>query len=307
MTDMLAREGIEAVIIQTHLYPLALRGARFAQKRGLPLIAIEHGSGYVHLGKGLFDAVGHGWEHLFVARLKRCRPVFYTVSKRVSRWLERYDITAKGELYNAIDPDEVRQASAHSLRDFKAEYRVAPDSLVVAFVSRLVPGKGVAKTIDAVKALIERGVPLTLFIAGDGELLEDARRRENERVHVLGRLSHREVLALLGQSDLFCFPTEHPEGFPTVLLEAAASGCFCVSADEGGAGELIRDGESGILLKGGGAEELELALARAAGDDEFRNRAARLAQERALSCFTWEATAQKTQEAFERLSGSDAP
>jgi glycosyltransferase involved in cell wall biosynthesis len=304
MTALLAREKIDFVIVQTHLYPLSLHGARFARKRALPLIVIEHGSGYVYLGNRLIDTIGHCWEHVSVALLKRSRPAFYAVSQRASQWLERYGIRSKGELYNAIEPDEAQRAQAHPVRDFRTEYQIAPECLVVSFVSRLVPGKGVQKTIDAVRAACEQGVSLVLFVAGDGALLEDISRQEGDGVVVLGKLSHQEVLALLGQSDLFCLPTEHPEGFPTVLLEAAASGCFCISADEGGAGELIQDGQSGILLREPSVEELKRALMRAVEDESFRLQGAERVRDCVLALFTWEVTAQKTQETFRRLSGN---
>jgi glycosyltransferase involved in cell wall biosynthesis len=336
LTAQLAEERIERVIVQTHLYALSLHGARFARREGLPLIVIEHGSGHVYLGNRLLDALSQRWEHSSVARLKRHAPAFYAVSKRASQWLGHFGIVAQGELYNAIDPHEVQKAQASPVRDFRAEHQIAPDALVASYISRLVPGKGMQRVIDAVRTTAttattaRQGVPLPLFVAGSGELLQDALSQQDERLIVLGGLTHAEVYALLAQSDLFCFPTELPEGGPVVLLEAAASGCFCICSEQGMAGELIQSGRNGVLLPGSGGgsggggtsggtsannastsdalqQALLRALQQAAEDKDFRLRAAQLAKEQVLARFTWETTAQKTQEAFERLLSKNPP
>ena len=57
--------------------------------------------------------------------------------------------------------------------------------------------------------------------------MDRVRSMEDEHIIPLGRLQFEEIVSLLGQADIYCFPTDYPEGFPTVVLEAAAAGVLC--------------------------------------------------------------------------------
>ncbi|MHB8492891.1 MAG: glycosyltransferase, partial [Solirubrobacteraceae bacterium] len=59
---------------------------------------------------------------------------------------------------------------------------------------------------------------------------------------------HREdVMAVLAASDLVVQPTVI-DAYPTVLLEAAAAGVPVIASRVGGIPEIVRHGESGLLL-----------------------------------------------------------
>ena len=79
------------------------------------------------------------------------------------------------------------------------------------------------------------------MIAGDGEEWDAVCAGKSERILPLGRLSFEEVISLLGQTDIYCLPTDYPEGFPTSVLEAAAAGCYVITTSRGGSRELILD------------------------------------------------------------------
>jgi glycosyltransferase involved in cell wall biosynthesis len=60
-------------------------------------------------------------------------------------------------------------------------------------------------------------------------------------------LPHREVLALMRESDVFVFPTLF-EGMALVVLEAMSQGCAVVTTRSSGAADLVRDGHDGVLV-----------------------------------------------------------
>lgn len=74
-------------------------------------------------------------------------------------------------------------------------------------------------------------------------------------------LSHAHAFAM----------TSRVEGFPNVLLEAMALGLPCISFDcPSGPAELTQQGTVGLLVRLNDRLELEKAIRRFFGDDEFR-------------------------------------
>src|SRR5262249_56193785 len=67
-------------------------------------------------------------------------------------------------------------------------------------------------------------------------------------VTFVGELHGQELARLYASADIFCFPST-TDTFGQVLLEAAASGLPVVAAAAGGAVELVRDGETGLLVE----------------------------------------------------------
>ena len=131
----------------------------------------------------------------------------------------------------------------------------------VATVCRLVPWKGVDRLIGVVA-----GMPDTrLVIAGDGPeraMLESiaARTGAGDRVLFLGNIDPADVRAVLAVSDAFVLNSSY-EGMPHVVLEAMAARVPVVATDVGGTAELVRNGETGLLIPAGDDTALEAALA----------------------------------------------
>lgn len=116
-----------------------------------------------------------------------------------------------------LSPDEAR--AALSIYGFtKPIY-----SLVT--IAELTRNKGIRYAIEAIGGLKRRGVKMSYYIIGDGELrteLEDLVREEDvaDRVHFLGFVE--DAGRYLRAFDMFLLPSIK-EGMPYVLLEAAAA------------------------------------------------------------------------------------
>lgn len=278
----------DLVIIQTRFYPHSLYGALLAKKQGAKCVIVDHGTSHMTIGSPVFDKLGEIYEHGITAILKRYCKAFYGVSQNCCRWLEHFNIKPAGTLYNAVDPSEIERLMEHPVRDFRQEYDIDASAVVVTYTGRLVKEKGIMNLMEAVKELPKHVV---LMIAGDGEEMEHVKEMADERMIPLGRLQLDEVAALLKQTDIFCLPTDYPEGFPTSVLEAAAAGCYVITTTRGGSQELIPDDSYGIIMNDNQPETIRKALEKALEDGDARDHAVEKTKARLKEYFTWDKTA----------------
>ena len=127
----------------------------------------------------------------------------------------------------------------------------------VLYAGRLSPEKGVAELAAAA-----RGLPLQ--VAGDGplrDLFPDA----------LGFVPRKELGELLAGAAVVACPSRR-EGFGLVCAEAMAYGRPVVASSVGGLLDLVRDGETGLLVPPGDPAALRVALERLLDDSALRTR-----------------------------------
>jgi glycosyltransferase involved in cell wall biosynthesis len=153
---------------------------------------------------------------------------------------------------------------------------VPADAFAVAALGRLSSWKGQDLLIRAVA----RVPGIVALIAGDAWRGEERRARElaelatslgaGDRVRLLG--FRDDVGTVLGAADVVAVPSTQPDPLPNSALEAAAAGCCVVAAAHGGLPEIIRDGQTGVLVAPRDVQALAGALA-ALRDDPDRTRA----------------------------------
>lgn len=280
---------IDYVVANARFYPHSLAGVRFARKRGIAPIVIEHGSAHLTLGSSPLDMAVGAVEHVMTALVERSEPRFYAVSKAASAWLEHFGIQSQGELNNAIDAAAFR--SDASARDFRTELGIEPTDLVVASLGRLVPEKGVESLLEAMRRL--SGEPVWCLFAGDGPLRTTVEDCGIEGVCALGNLVKPDVAALLSQADALCLPSRS-EGFATSLLEAAACGTPAIVTRVGGVDELVADERFGTVLGDASPASVEGALRHALAHRDILADQGRAVRERVEERFTWRRTAEET-------------
>ena len=89
-----------------------------------------------------------------------------------------------------------------------------------------------------------------------------------ERMRLLGFF--RNMSDLYAAADVVVVPSVRPDPLPNSALEAAAAGCCVVASSIGGLPEIVRDGETGLLIPPGDAHALATALAALAADPARR-------------------------------------
>jgi glycosyltransferase involved in cell wall biosynthesis len=142
----------------------------------------------------------------------------------------------------------------------------------IVSVARLRPPKDVMTLVRAV-AMLEPG-SVRALVVGDGperaELAAEIRRLGAERaVELLGERD--DVAELLAAADLFVLSSAS-EGMPMCVLEAMAAGLPVIASAVGGVPEIVRDGETGILVPPRRPQALAAAIGALAADPAMRRR-----------------------------------
>lgn len=286
-------QNIDYVIVNTRFYVHSYYGVSFAKKKQVPSIVIEHGTNHFTVNNKVLDFFGAIYEHFITSCMKRkCRD-FYGVSKDCSKWLEHFGIYSKGELYNAVNIDEIHTLLENADDSLLHQCQMKENSFIIAYTGRLVKEKGVEKLIAAFRKVLIDYPSIHLCVAGDGELYDVLKAEETDNIHILGKLSFSQVISLLKRTAIYVLPTDYPEGFPTSVLEAAACKCYIITTKAGGSKELITDDEYGIILKENTIEEIAESIISAIADEKNRTHAENLVYKRITEGFTWDVTVNK--------------
>jgi len=183
------------------------------------------------------------------------------------------------------EPLPMSPAVRSALRD---RWSVSEDQIVIGCVSNYKAGKGLEDLVTAA-ALVCAAQPNARFVlVGTGPL--EARLQEliagNRLVgKVILHGEEPDARTILGAFDVFV-QSSASEGLPNVVLEAAAAGIPVVATDAGGTGEVLADGESGLLVPIGNREGLADALKLLVSNPSKRRHMGKAAQRRVRRDFS---------------------
>ena len=193
----------------------------------------------------------------------------------------------------------------------RAELGLPTDRFVVALLGRVSDWKGqdVLARALAEPALAAEGA--IGVVAGDAWAGEEHHERElgdlasalglGDRLRLLG--FRDDVDTVLGAADAVAVPSKRPDPFPNSALEAAAAGVPVVAAAHGGLTEIVRDGETGLLVPPGDHAALAEALGRLAADPAWRADLGARAAEDARERFDSARMVRDVEAAYERVVG----
>jgi glycosyltransferase involved in cell wall biosynthesis len=161
----------------------------------------------------------------------------------------------------------------------------------VLYAGRLSAEKGIVELVDAAQGL-------NLVVAGDGPLRPQV-------PGALGFVPHDELERLYARAAIVACPS-HREGFGVACLEAMAHGRPVVATAVGGLGDLVVDGETGLVVPRRDPQALRDALERLLGDRDLRLRLGAAGRERAREHFSWDRVTDATLEAYADAAGTMA-
>jgi glycosyltransferase involved in cell wall biosynthesis len=178
------------------------------------------------------------------------------------------DVSSLGFSRAADDP-EVAKAVA----DFASRYG---ERFNIVSVNRLVPIKNIPMQLWAIAALKDSFPQILLHVVGDGPerdalLAQIDRLGLKEHVVLEGFKSGLALRPFFSESDCFVLTSDF-EGYGMVVVEAATAGAPIVMTEVGCAGELIRDGESGLIVPPRDTVAFTDALRRIIADADLRQR-----------------------------------
>lgn len=174
---------------------------------------------------------------------------------------------------NGIPVDRFRWTPARR-REARDRLGVPQDALLIGAVGRQVGLKNHALLIALMPALLQRHPSLRLALVGSGPLEADLRAQAQasgvgDRILFTGQ--RKDVSDLTPGFDIFAMPSL-TEGLSIALLEAAATRLAIVATAVGGNPEIVRDGETGLLVPPGEGPPLEQALDTLLADAALRER-----------------------------------
>lgn len=147
----------------------------------------------------------------------------------------------------------------------------------ILFVGGLRPEKSVDTLIEAAAILRYRGYPVVLHIVGDGDQREFLEEKARSLLPPLSYFFHgfqsdpAVIHSFYCQADVFAL-SSLTEGFPRAVLEAMARGVPVVATDIVGIPDLVRHGETGMLVPVRQPERLANAIGRVIDDSLLRRR-----------------------------------
>jgi len=270
----LSRQAVEEIsallrqneidILHTHGGVAGFAGRRAAADAGTPIVVHTlHGIHYLNYRNPILRRLGIHLER----RCSRLTDAVIFVSEADFRRGLKHRL-APGDkmrlIRNGVDVSDLTDGDtrARKIDEIGAKLRLSPP--VVGTVARLHRQKGVPFLLRAAGD-VHRRCPAAKFVVVGGGPLEASLRERVARMDIgrtflfLGeRGDAREIMSLF---DVFVLPSLW-EGLPLVLIEAAALGKPIVATDIDGVREVIRDGETGILVPPGRPHDLGQAIIR---------------------------------------------
>ena len=275
-------------IINTHLTTASWQGALAGKICGVPSIAVVHATDrktwFQHADRLI--AVSCGVKDALI---------------------EQGIAPAKIEvLYHGIDLAQY----AIPLQSAQAKTRLGlpPEARTVGVAASLIGRKGHRFLLEALKNLEQSVGPIHALFAGEGELEGELRAQAaelglGERVHFLG--FRRDVARVVCAMDVFVLPSLK-EGLSIAVMEAMALEKPVVCTRIAGLPEVVRDGETGILVPPGDVGALQNALERLFGDAELRRALGKNARRFLEENFDQCACLDAMEAYFRRVAGSEA-
>ena len=183
----------------------------------------------------------------------------------------------------------------HGVYDFFTQFGsdTVTEEKEILFFGRIEPYKGVGVLLEAVRPLLEEFPDWTLHIAGNGDVTPYQALLDHPRIRLTNRfLTDREVAEFMQRSSIAALP--YLSATQSGVIPTAFAFAKPVTATRvGGIPDMVRDGETGLLVPPNDPEALRAALKRLMEDPELRSRLGRAGCEFAKTELSWDSIAQK--------------
>jgi L-malate glycosyltransferase len=208
-------------------------------------------------------------------------------------------------VYNGIDPDRWRAAVTG--KDARAELGLKPSDRVILMAAQMVPWKRHEDAIRMMPALLKRLPNARLVLAGSDRFgdppelpaaLEVLAAQLGVRAQVVFAGQRQDMPDLMAACEVLVVPSD-AEPFGRVAIEAMALGKPVVGTRAGGLPEIVRDGETGLLVVPRFPESLAEACARLLENPSLARSLGEAGRKRVAANFHIDKTARETEAAYE--------
>ncbi len=236
-----------------------LQIARLARLLGVPYVLHLHGGDYPNFWKGDESPLSRNIRTMFAGAAR--------IIVLGETW-RRFVISRAPETTEniVVVPNAAAQPTL--------PYVGGGDTPHILFLGRIGDMKGVPQLGEALGRM--RDLPnWRATIAGDGHV-EAARAKALElgladRVDIPGWVDGPRVAELIASADILVLPS-FTENLPLSIIEGMASGLAVVATPVGAVADIVRDGETGLLVQPGDVDGLTAALTRLVEDRPLRRK-----------------------------------
>lgn len=172
-----------------------------------------------------------------------------------------------------VVPNFVADQGSDPTADIESYVSHLPSGGFLLFVGDMRRDKGIDVLLEAYSG-IDDAPPLVLI----GKVWPDTPSTLPSNVMMLTNWPNHAVRVAWSRSIVGLVPSIWPEPFGIVVIEAMASGRPVIASRIGGIPDIIRDGETGLLVAPGDAAELRAAIQRLISNAELRDKLGRAAQ-----------------------------
>jgi glycosyltransferase involved in cell wall biosynthesis len=273
--------------------------ALFAKRlTGAPVVVTPHRSGPLGDVQRLQNRRGGQ------ARLKALREqadAFIVISQEIGVELRGIGLPAQKLHFINNGVDTTRFAPADPMRKpaLRQKIGLPAAALTVIFTGRLVAEKRLDNLLTVWPALRAACPQAELLLLGAGDQEAALRAMPAEGVHFLGPQS--DVTPYLQAADIFVLPSA-AEGLSVAMLEAMSSGLAPLVTNVGGAAEVIRDGQNGLLIPSDDLPALQNALTKLLHEADLRMNIGLAARQRVEEAYSVTNSAEKLFNLYQTLN-----
>jgi len=208
--------------------------------------------------------------------------------------------------------DVARYRQVESPEELRRKHAIPPGAPVIGVVGNLRTWKGQETIVRATALLRDRYPDIRCVLVG-GQTESDTPyvERMKSAAAELGIVANvvfagfqKNSIDYMRMMDVVAHTSTSPEPFGIVTLEAMAIAKPLVSTTIGGPAEVVKNGESGILVEPGRPELLARALAELLGDPERAAAMGRRGRERLDQHFSLAKNLRSTLDVYERVLGN---
>lgn len=217
-------------IVHSHMDAMNAVVLREAQKCGIK-VRIAHSHNTQHLTRNIIKYFVNEGARIMI---RKYATNYFACSKAAGKWLFGKNSIEQNRvkiIHNAIDVNKYKNNKI--LRNkLRKKYGII-DNFVIGHVGRFDYQKNHSKLIEIFKEVTKLCPKAKLVLVGDGQLRNKIitkikKYNLTDKVILLGERD--DVDKIMNMFDIFLFPS-HFEGLGIVLIEAQATGIYCVASD----------------------------------------------------------------------------
>ena len=191
------------------------------------------------------------WSDKIIVVSEAVREHWLNDNKKNQKKTPKNSLSSKMNLiYNGIEPLAKSQKP-----NYRLKYSIPSDAIVIGMAGRIHYLKGQEYFIKIAKCLLE-DTSIYFIITGDPYAGQENLLTEMQ-VYIKSHKLEKQIFYTGYEAEMDCFysainilllPSILPDSFPTVVLEAMQFGLPIVATEQGGAMEMIIDGETGVFI-----------------------------------------------------------